>query len=79
MAFPVNLATDAFAITASDTTNFTQMASGIFVGVAGTVAVVTEQGNVVSFIAPAGGILPISAKRVNATGTTATDLVGMVR
>lgn len=72
-------ATDAFAITPSDSVNFTQgMVRGIFVGAAGNVVVVTPQGNAVTFAAGAGSVLPVCALRVNSTNTTATGLVGLL-
>lgn len=49
----------------------------IFVGGAGIVAAVEEDGSVTQFTAVAGQILPIKAKRVNAAVTTATLLRGM--
>lgn len=67
-----------FAITASDSTNFSFNVRGIYVGGAGAVAAVTEGGTAVTFAAvPAGTILPIRAIRVNSTNTTATSLVGL--
>lgn len=72
-------ALDAFAITPSDSTNFTDVARSIYVGVAGNIAVVTLAGNTVTFVgAAAGSVLPVAAKRVNATNTTATNLVGLL-
>lgn len=69
---------DYFAITPSNTTDFTFTARSIRVGVAGDVVAVREDGTAVTFKGCyAGEILPIVAIRVNATGTTATDLVGM--
>jgi hypothetical protein len=72
-------AADAFAITPSDTVNYTQgMARGIYVGGAGNIALVTPQGNVVTLTGVAvGSILQICSIRVN-TATTATLLVGLL-
>lgn len=72
-------ATDAFAITPSDTVNFSQgMVRGIYVGVGGNVVVVTPQGTVVTFAAIAGAVLPVCAVRVNLTSTTASSLIGLL-
>jgi hypothetical protein len=71
---------DAFAITPSDTVNESRPFRGIIIGVAGTVALVTPQGNVVSLPAAmvAGVIHSLRGVRVNSTGTTATGLIGIV-
>jgi hypothetical protein len=51
----------------------------LYVGGAGNLAVVTEAGNTVTFTAvPVGTQLEIRVKQVLATGTTATNIVGML-
>jgi hypothetical protein len=66
------------AITPSDSTDLTFTSRAIYVGVGGTVAVVTTKGEVVNLSnTAAGSILPIRAKRVNATTTTASGLVSL--
>ena len=68
----------AFAITPSDSTNFTVNARGIYVGVVGDITLVTEKGETVTFTsAVAGTIIPVRCSRVNSTGTAATNLVGL--
>ena len=70
--------TRAFAITPSDTVNFTQACHGIYVGATGDVTLVDLTGTVVLFKGvPVGTTLRVAAKRVNATATTATSLVGL--
>jgi hypothetical protein len=72
-------AADAFAITPSDAVDFTNDTRAIYVGGAGNLTVVMQSGAVVLFTAvPAGTVLPIRADRVNATGTTATAMVGLL-
>jgi hypothetical protein len=62
-----------FVITKSDTVDFPQgMCDALYVGGAGIVQVVAQDGTVVPFTAVAGEILPVQAKRVNSTDTTAT-------
>lgn len=68
----------SFAITPSDTVNFTKPCAGIHVGGAGNITLIDLDGNVRLFTAPTvGAVLPMAAKRVNATGTTATALIGL--
>jgi hypothetical protein len=76
--------TKAVAITPSDTVDFGAGTSpeevlcrAIYVGGAGVVAVVFQDGSVVNFTCIAGQILPVRAKRVNNTNTTATLMVAL--
>jgi hypothetical protein len=67
-----------FAVTKSDTANFSFTVRGIYVGGTGDVVAITEAGAAVTFSSvPAGSILPIRAIRVNSTSTTATNMVGL--
>lgn len=68
-----------FAVVPSDTVNFPVRARMLYVGGAGNVSLVGADGVAVTFTAvPVGTVLPIEALRVNATLTTATNLVGLV-
>lgn len=68
----------ARTITKSDTTDFAEgPCQAIYVGGAGTVAVVFQDGTVGAFTCIAGQILPVAAKRVNSTGTAATLLLAL--
>jgi hypothetical protein len=72
----------ARAITPHDSTNIVQPGAhrhtdAVYVGGAGVVQAVFPDGTAVAFTAVAGQILPIGVIRVNATGTTATLLVGL--
>jgi hypothetical protein len=71
---------DCFAISKSDTVNFTQgIARAIYVGAAGDVAIVTPVGSVVTWVAcPIGFIIPCAAIRVNSANTSASSLVGIL-
>lgn len=72
-------AEDFFAVTPSNTVSFTNPARSLWVGGAGNVAVVSLTGTVVTFTGvPAGTMLPVQAARVNATNTTATNIVGLL-
>ncbi len=67
-------------ITKHDTTNIADgPTDAIYVGGAGVVAAVREDGTVVNFTAAAGAELHIRAKRVNSTNTTATLMVALYR
>lgn len=78
---------NCFAITPTDNTQFTDgagntiFATGVYVGVAGDVTlcpVDAVNAGVVTFKnLPAGHILPVRCQGVNATGTTATNLIGL--
>ena len=68
-----------FAITPSDTIVFGSTTRGIYVGGLGNVNAVLVNGDTVLFTAvPVGTILPIQAKQVLATLTSASLLVGMI-
>jgi len=67
-----------FAITPSDSTDFTWTVRGIYVGVGGDIVIVAKEGGAVTYKnAVAGSIIPVRATRVNSTSTTATNLVGI--
>lgn len=72
---------NAAAITPSDTVpviNANTPISGIYVGGAGNVAVITQGGQTVTFTAPpVGTTLFIRSVYVKSTGTTATALVAL--
>lgn len=78
------------AVTPSDTVNFIGpinlevgsggdvLANAIFVGVGGIVVAIRDDDTAITFTgAVAGSILPIKCKRINATTTTATDMVAL--
>jgi hypothetical protein len=66
------------AITPSDTVNMTNHCRGIYVGVAGNIAILSVNDELETYIAAsAGSVIPIQAKRVNLTDTTASSLIAM--
>jgi hypothetical protein len=75
--------TKAVAITASDSADFAKqgtsdnLTSAIYVGGAGVVPVVFQDGTVVNFTCIAGQILPVKARRVNSTNLSASLLVAL--
>jgi len=70
---------DGFAVTPSDSVNFATDAKALYVGGAGNIVVVTPRGTVLTFVGvPVGAILPVCARRINSTNTTATNIIGLV-
>ncbi len=68
----------AFAIAPSDTVPLPSVTRGIWVGGAGNVSVVMRDGSTVVFVGVAvGTLLPLRVQQINATGTTATNMVGI--
>lgn len=72
------------AITPSNTVDFTArgntsdlLCDAIYIGGSGVVVVVFQDGTAVSFTCGSGQVLPVKAKRVNSTSTTATLMVAL--
>lgn len=77
---------DAFAgpyrkaevVTKSDTVDLTNVSRALWVGGAGNVIVIMQDGTQVTFTAVAAGtLLPICISRVMSTNTTATSMVAL--
>lgn len=74
-----SVATELFPVVPSDTVNFTKRARRLFIGGTGNLSLVDGKGNVVNIPAyPGSAYLDAEILRVNATGTTATGIVGFV-
>lgn len=71
-------ASGAFDIVPSDTTDLPSVTRAIMATDAGTVDIVMDDGSSATFTLTEGQRLPIRARRVNATGTSATGLIGMI-
>lgn len=76
----------AQAVTASDTADLPQVGASIanapvcdalYIGGAGNVTVLLEDNTALTFAVIAGQILPIRARRVKASGLTASGLVAL--
>ena len=66
-----------FAITPSDSADLSQIARGIMVGVSGNLKVDMENGDTVTWPSLAAGLVhPLYVRRVYATGTTASSIIG---
>lgn len=75
-----NPALEAVGITPSNDpiNNFTKVARGLYIGGGGTAVVIMPNDDVVTFVGLlAGTILPVRCKRVNATSTTATNIIAL--
>ena len=73
-------ATDAASVTPSDTAALSAIPKALYVGGAGDITLRPLAGaaDVVLKSVPAGAILPVRAKYVRATGTTATAIVALL-
>ncbi len=70
-------AEEGVAVTTSDTVNLVSPARALWVGVKGNVSVeMIGLGTAIVFVG-AQGLLPVSVTRVNATLTTATNIVAL--
>ena len=66
-------------ITPSNTGSLSTPARALYVGGAGAISIQPLEGAAGTLVGvPAGALLPISVTRVNVTGTTATNLVGLL-
>lgn len=75
---PNGPATDYATVTPHDSNDLGQPCRALWIGAAGDVTAVTLSGAAVQFKGlSAGQLLPVIARRVNATGTTATSLVAL--
>lgn len=72
-------APDGFAITPDDATELSEITRAIYIGTAGDITLTLVSNTELLFKnIPSGTILPVRARRIKATGTTATDLLGLV-
>lgn len=70
----------AFTISPSDSSELTYVTRGIYTGAGGAIAVilVDDTSSVTFANVPAGIVLPLRARQVKSTGTTATGLIGLM-
>lgn len=69
----------AIAVTPSDTTDLVNgHTKAIFIGTAGTLAVVMSDGGTITFTGLSAGVIHLlSVARIKTTGTTATNIVAL--
>ncbi|MHA2047208.1 MAG: spike base protein, RCAP_Rcc01079 family [Candidatus Thorarchaeota archaeon] len=71
-------AAGAASITPDDNADLSEVTRGIWVGVQGDLKVDMADGDTVTFVAMAAGIVhPIQVRKVYSTGTSATSIVGI--
>lgn len=67
---------NAVAVTPSDTADLPRLTRAIYVGGQGDVRAMLRDGSVITFKDMSAGWHPVRIARVQATGTTATNIVG---
>lgn len=68
----------AFSITPNDSTNLSQGAVALYVGTGGNIKITTSLGNTITFVnVPDGAVLPVRVARVYASGTDASNIIGL--
>lgn len=67
------------AITPHDTNELDFVPKALYVGVGGTISIIAQEDTAaVSLTVTSGAIIPVRAKIVRATGTTATGIIAMI-
>lgn len=67
------------AVTPHDTNELEFVAKALFVGTGGTISIIAQEDTAaVSLTVATGSIVPVRAKLVRATGTTATGIVALI-
>lgn len=71
-------ATHGFAVTPNDGADLAEITRAIYVGASGNLAVTLASGADVTLAGvPGGTLLPLRLRRIKATGTSATSIVGL--
>jgi hypothetical protein len=70
--------TGAFAVTPNDSTDLAEVTLSLYVSVSGALKATLYDGSVVTYANLTAGRHPLRVKRVWATGTAATGIVGEV-
>lgn len=66
-----------WSITPSDSALLEPRPDGLWIGATGDVVLEDASGNLATFKAVGGSVIPCSPRRIRATGTTATNIVGL--
>jgi hypothetical protein len=70
-------AREAFSISPNDSADLEVTGSTLYIGVSGDVKVTTYDGTDIVFKNVPVGFMPVKVNRVWATGTTASEIIGM--
>jgi hypothetical protein len=68
---------DAFPVTPNDGADLAEPVRALLIGVAGGLSVVTLTGMTRTFPSVPVGLFPVGVRRVRATGTTASSIIGI--
>ena len=71
-------ATDIIPVIPSDTADLSVVAIALYIESGGAVSIVTADGNARTVQVAGNSILPVGARRINATGTTAGGVHALV-
>lgn len=76
----ISPARGCFAITPSDSSDLAELTRAIYVGTGGNIVLTSarDNGPVTFRNVPSGSILDLRVRAIAATGTTASDIVGLV-
>lgn len=67
------------AVTPHDTNELEYVTKALFIGAGGTISIIAQEDTAaVSLTVATGSIVPVRAKIVRATGTTATGIVALI-
>lgn len=70
---------DAFAIVPNDSTDLPEITRALYIGGGGDISLITKGGTQLTFSgANAGSLLPVRVARILATGTSATNIIGLI-
>jgi len=67
------------SVNASDTVDLPALTDAVWAGGNGVIVAVSQDNTAVSFHCKTGDMIPIKVKRINATGTTLTNVVALYR
>jgi hypothetical protein len=74
---PYSSAWDGFSITPNDSADLIRSVRSLYIGVTGDVKVDMVGGETITFKNVPVGIFPIQVKKVYATGTAASEIIGL--
>ena len=64
-------------VTPDDNVDLAELPRALWIGVGGTISIIAADDSAAVTLTVAGGLLPVRAKRVRASGTTATGIAAL--